>query len=169
MQTMKKTNALVCPDTSSQTQSYKHGLRDLEQCRTTLQGSHFRTHKQPAPTSSNSRTHATDDGHIVTEPVQRKAPGNVVIDRHCKRQQTCFKPIRGCNDSGREEAANAVVAVHGHLSSTSANKQSSQEKKISALYDLLPIFVVPLVELPLAKSLDLHAIGTYTKVLELEA
>ncbi|GJR75575.1 retrovirus-related pol polyprotein from transposon TNT 1-94 [Tanacetum coccineum] len=29
-------------------------------------------------TSSNSRTHATvHDGHIVTEPVQRKAPGNV--------------------------------------------------------------------------------------------
>ncbi|GKF46942.1 hypothetical protein Tco_0136744, partial [Tanacetum coccineum] len=28
-------------------------------------------------TSSNSRTHATvHDGHIVTEPVQRKAPGN---------------------------------------------------------------------------------------------
>ncbi|GJU25533.1 retrovirus-related pol polyprotein from transposon TNT 1-94 [Tanacetum coccineum] len=29
-------------------------------------------------TSSNSRTHATvHDGHIVTEPIQRKAPGNV--------------------------------------------------------------------------------------------
>ncbi|GKE96210.1 hypothetical protein Tco_1581065 [Tanacetum coccineum] len=29
-------------------------------------------------TSSNSRTHATvHDGHIVTEPVQRKAPGNI--------------------------------------------------------------------------------------------
>ncbi|GKA10858.1 hypothetical protein Tco_0690291, partial [Tanacetum coccineum] len=28
-------------------------------------------------TSSNLRTHATvHDGHIVTEPVQRKAPGN---------------------------------------------------------------------------------------------
>ncbi|GKC62477.1 retrovirus-related pol polyprotein from transposon TNT 1-94 [Tanacetum coccineum] len=33
---------------------------------------------QLAMTSSNSRTHATvHDGHIVTEPIQRKAPGNV--------------------------------------------------------------------------------------------
>ncbi|GJT40906.1 hypothetical protein Tco_0940771 [Tanacetum coccineum] len=39
-------------------------------------------------TSSNSRTHATvHDGHIVTKPVQRKAPGNVGNFRSPRRQE----------------------------------------------------------------------------------
>ncbi|GJZ70676.1 hypothetical protein Tco_0634527 [Tanacetum coccineum] len=49
-------------------------------------------------TSSNSRTHATvHDGHIVTEPVKRKAPGNVgntgargkKVDMLQRREKTC--------------------------------------------------------------------------------
>ncbi|GKA35988.1 retrovirus-related pol polyprotein from transposon TNT 1-94 [Tanacetum coccineum] len=59
-------------------------------------------------TSSNSRTHATvHDGHIVTEPVQRKAPGNVgntgargkkVICYNCRGEghvaRQCIEPKR---------------------------------------------------------------------------
>ncbi|GJW35303.1 hypothetical protein Tco_0058223 [Tanacetum coccineum] len=55
-------------------------------------------------TSSNSRTHATvHDGHIVTEPVQRKAPGN-----------------NGNTGTRGKKASYAAVAFHGNLSSTSA-------------------------------------------------
>ncbi|GJR19382.1 hypothetical protein Tco_0967909 [Tanacetum coccineum] len=55
-------------------------------------------------TSSNSRTHATvHDGQIVTEPIQRKAPGNVgntgtrgkkVICYNCREKETMLQTCK---------------------------------------------------------------------------
>ncbi|GJZ07179.1 hypothetical protein Tco_0540972 [Tanacetum coccineum] len=63
-------------------------------------------------TSSNSRTHATvHDGHIVTEPVQRKALAN----------------HRKAYDSDVDEGPNAAVAFMANLSSTSATNSQVNE------------------------------------------
>ncbi|GJR44650.1 hypothetical protein Tco_1312753 [Tanacetum coccineum] len=69
-------------------------------------------------TSSNSKTHATVyDGQIVTEPIQRKAPGNVG-----NTEPEAFPLIL-------EEVPNAIlVAFMANLSSTSAtNSQVNEE------------------------------------------
>ncbi|GJW55316.1 copia protein [Tanacetum coccineum] len=97
-------------------------------------------------TSSNSRTHATvHDGHIVTEPVQRKAPGNngntgtrgkKVICYNCRGEghvaRQCKEPKRKMDSQyfkdkallmeakEKGDASYAAVAFHGNLSSTSA-------------------------------------------------
>ncbi|GKB52000.1 hypothetical protein Tco_0902753 [Tanacetum coccineum] len=75
--------------------------------------------------SSNSKTHATvHDGQIVTEPIQRKAPGNVgntgvrgkkVICYNCRGDLTC---LRG---------PNAAIAFMANLSSTSAANSQVNE------------------------------------------
>ncbi|GJV80797.1 hypothetical protein Tco_1516667 [Tanacetum coccineum] len=71
--------------------------RTIQQRKEDLKFPHPTT--KPTPTSSNSRTHATvHDGQIVTEPIQRKAPG-----------------------------PNAAVAFMANLSSTSATNNPVNE------------------------------------------
>ncbi|GKB32278.1 hypothetical protein Tco_0871679 [Tanacetum coccineum] len=55
-------------------------------------------------TSSNSRTHATvHDGHIVTEPIQRKAPGNVGNTGARGKEGDCY------NSRGRRTCCEGIV------------------------------------------------------------
>ncbi|GJV82484.1 hypothetical protein Tco_1522382 [Tanacetum coccineum] len=74
-------SAAVFPDTSSNNLIKQSMQRRFGICGVVLmQGFQFPTHQHTSlrRTSSNSRTYAmVHDGHIVTEPVQRKAPGNV--------------------------------------------------------------------------------------------
>ncbi|GJW51811.1 hypothetical protein Tco_0093162 [Tanacetum coccineum] len=70
-------------------------------------------------TSSNSRTHATvHDGHIVTEPIQRKAPAK---EKECVRMLDAEAFLADVVDEG----PNADVAFHANLSSTSATNSKS--------------------------------------------
>ncbi|GJX78380.1 hypothetical protein Tco_0325191 [Tanacetum coccineum] len=105
-------------------------------------------------TSSNSRTHATvHDGHIVTEPVQRKAPGNngntgtrgkkmmkaeaFLADVECTAPYDQPQALTTTNmfqanhedayDSDVDEGPNAAVAFMANLSSTSATNNSVNE------------------------------------------
>ncbi|GJV47800.1 retrovirus-related pol polyprotein from transposon TNT 1-94 [Tanacetum coccineum] len=72
-------------------------------------------------TSSNSKTHATvHDGQIVTEPIQRKAPGNVG-----NTEPEAFPLIL-------EEVPNAIlVAFMANLSSTSATNSQVNENLLT--------------------------------------
>ncbi|GJT81054.1 retrovirus-related pol polyprotein from transposon TNT 1-94 [Tanacetum coccineum] len=105
-------------------------------------------------TSSNSKTHATvHDGQIVTEPIQRKAPGNVgntgargkkVICYNCRGEghvaRQCKEPKRKMDSQyfkdkallmeakeKREMCPNAAVAFMANLSSTSATNSQVNE------------------------------------------
>ncbi|GJR89527.1 retrovirus-related pol polyprotein from transposon TNT 1-94 [Tanacetum coccineum] len=67
-------------------------------------------------TSSNSRTHATvHDGHIVTEPIQRKAPGNVGNTGAKRQEGECVQLQRrrhdllGSEKSPRERWGHSVL------------------------------------------------------------
>ncbi|GJS31703.1 hypothetical protein Tco_0492323 [Tanacetum coccineum] len=72
---------------------------------------------------SNSRTHATvHDGHIVTEPVQRKAPGN---NGNTVNHEDAY-------DSDVDEGPNAVVAFMANLSSTGATNNPVNEVPLKA-------------------------------------
>ncbi|GJU79046.1 hypothetical protein Tco_1276116 [Tanacetum coccineum] len=100
-------------------------------------------------TSSNSKTHATvHDGQIVTEPIQRKAPGNVGNTgargkKHSSADVECTAPYdqpqaltttnmfqanhEDAYDSDVDEGPNAAVAFMANLSSTSATNSQVNE------------------------------------------
>ncbi|GJT14355.1 retrovirus-related pol polyprotein from transposon TNT 1-94 [Tanacetum coccineum] len=69
-------------------------------------------------TSSNSRTHATvHDGHIVTEPVQRKAPGNVGNTGARGKKVICYNcrgeghVARQCKEPKRKTDSHEILCM----------------------------------------------------------
>ncbi|GJY51026.1 hypothetical protein Tco_0441873 [Tanacetum coccineum] len=90
-------------------------------------------HNNSSVLSSNSKTHATvHDGQIVTEPVQRKALGNV--GNTCARGKKALTTTNmfqanheDAYDSDVDEGPNADVAFMANLSSTSATNNPVNE------------------------------------------
>ncbi|GJS84047.1 retrovirus-related pol polyprotein from transposon TNT 1-94 [Tanacetum coccineum] len=96
-------------------------------------------------TSSNSRTHATvHDGHIVTEPVQRKAPGNVgntgargkkVICYNCRGEghvaRQCKEPKRKMDSQYFKDKALLMEAKEKEMQLTTTNMfQANHEDEL---------------------------------------
>ncbi|GJR97680.1 putative ribonuclease H-like domain-containing protein [Tanacetum coccineum] len=90
-------------------------------------------------TSSNSRTHATvHDGHIVTEPVQRKAPGNNGNTGARGKKVICYN-CRGEGHVARQyggmEGPNAADRFHGQIvihQSTLIESEMHQEEHLDS-------------------------------------
>ncbi|GJZ03990.1 integrase, catalytic region, zinc finger, CCHC-type containing protein, partial [Tanacetum coccineum] len=96
-------------------------------------------------TSSNLRTHATvHDGHIVTEPVQRKAPGNVgntgargkkVICYNCRGEghvaRQCKEPKRKMDSQYFKDKALLMEAKEKEMQLTTTNMfQANHEDEL---------------------------------------
>ncbi|GJW02441.1 hypothetical protein Tco_1561297, partial [Tanacetum coccineum] len=92
-------------------------------------------------TSSNSRTHATvHDGHIVTEPVQRKAPGNNGNTDTRSKKVICYH-CRGARPVASKRKEKSIAFL-----------QSEKEKILSEKKDLADSYLDEIVCLKTANK-----------------